>query len=201
MEIGTDPDEVNTDGDGRDDGCEHVNRDAGFDPLVPTEEMSTGDYVGHFVLGATCGELFGGFCEKDSLAWLSGNIAGGFFVVTDIRDAIGNVFRGEFVGVGINVLEPRAARGRRRLGRGQDREVRPPRVGPGRRDAADVHEDRRHAAVGQAPAARDAATAEWAACAGGRADDDAISSRPRASTSGCSTTRLGGCARRAATAS
>ena len=104
MELGTDPDEVNTDGDKRDDGWEHLNRDGGFDPLVPTVEMSTGDYVGHFVLGATCGELFGGFCERDSLAWLSGNIAGGFFVVTDIRDAIGNVFRGEFVGAGINVL-------------------------------------------------------------------------------------------------
>ena len=104
MEIGTDPDEVNTDGDKREDGWEHLNRDGGFDPLVPTEEMSTEAYIGHFVLGATCGELFGGLCERDSLAWLSGNIAGGFFVITDIRDAIGNLFRGDVVGAGINVL-------------------------------------------------------------------------------------------------
>ena len=104
MELGTDPDDPNTDGDKRDDGWEHVSRSGGFDPLVPTEEMSNWDYAGHFVLGATCGELLGGLCEKDSLAWLSGNIAGGVFVVTDIRDAIGNLFRGEFVGAGINVL-------------------------------------------------------------------------------------------------
>jgi len=104
MELGTDPDDTNTDGDNRDDGWEHLNRDGGFDPLVPTEEMSTAAYAGHFVLGATCGELLGSLCEKDSLAWLSGNIAGGFFVITDIRDAIGNLFRGEFVGAGINVL-------------------------------------------------------------------------------------------------
>ena len=65
--------------------------------------MSTGDYVHHFVLGATCGELFG-FCERDSLAWLSGNIAGGFAVITDIRDAIGNLARLDFVGAGVNVI-------------------------------------------------------------------------------------------------
>jgi hypothetical protein len=104
MEIGTDPNDVNTDGDKRDDGFEHVSRDGGFDPLVPTEEMSTEAYIGHFTLGATCGELLGSICEKDSLAWLAGNIAGGFFVITDLRDAIGNLFRGEFVGAGINVL-------------------------------------------------------------------------------------------------
>ncbi len=104
MELGTDPTNTNTDGDKRDDGFEHFSRDGGFDPLVPTEEMSALDYAGHFVLGATCGELLGGLCEKDSLAWLSGNIAGGFFVITDIRDAIGNLFRGDFVGAGINVL-------------------------------------------------------------------------------------------------
>jgi hypothetical protein len=104
MELGTDPDDVNTDGDKRDDGWEHFSRDGGFDPLVPTEEMSATSYAGHFVLGATCGELLGSICEKDSLAWLSGNIAGGFFVITDIRDALGNLFRGEFVGAGINVL-------------------------------------------------------------------------------------------------
>jgi len=51
-----------------------------------------------------CGELLGGLCEKDSLAWLAGNISGGFFGVTDIRDAIGNLFRADFVGVGINLF-------------------------------------------------------------------------------------------------
>ena len=78
-------------------------RDGGFDPLVPTEVLSDWDYAGHFVLGATCGELFG-FCNRDTVAWLAGNISGGLFVVTDIRDAIGQLFQGELVGAGLSIL-------------------------------------------------------------------------------------------------
>ena len=55
------------------------------------------------MLGATCGELFG-FCRRDTVAWLAGNISGGVFVVTDIRDAIGQLFSGEFVGAGLSIL-------------------------------------------------------------------------------------------------
>lgn len=103
MEIGSDPTDTNTDGDRRDDGFEDANRDADFDPLLFTEEMDKLDYARHFALGATCGELLG-LCELDSIAWLAGNISGGFFGVTDIRDAIGNLFRLDFVGVGINLF-------------------------------------------------------------------------------------------------
>ena len=103
FEIGTDPISVDTDGDGYGDGPEHLDRAGGFDPLVPTEVLSNWDYAGHFVLGATCGELFG-FCKRDTVAWLAGNISGGLFVVTDIRDAIGQLFQGEFVGAGLSIL-------------------------------------------------------------------------------------------------
>ena len=101
--IGTDPISVDTDLDGYGDGAEHLDRAGGFDPLVPTEVLSTWDYAGHFVLGATCGELFG-FCRRDSVAWLAGNISGGVFIVTDIRDAIGQLFSGELVGAGLSIL-------------------------------------------------------------------------------------------------
>ena len=103
MEIGSDPSNVNTDGDERDDGFEDLNRDADFDPLVFTDEMDKWGYAGDFALGAVCGELLG-LCERDSIAWLAGNISGGFAVVTDIRDAIGNLFRLDFVGVGVNLF-------------------------------------------------------------------------------------------------
>ena len=103
FELGTDPTSVDTDGDGYGDGREHLDRAGGFDPLVPTEVLSGWDYAGHFILGATCGELFG-FCRRDTVAWLAGNISSGLFVVTDIRDAIGQLFQGEFVGAGLSIL-------------------------------------------------------------------------------------------------
>jgi len=103
LELGTDPTSTDTDGDGYGDGQEHLDRAGGFDPLVPTEVLSGWDYAGQFVLGATCGELFG-FCRRDTVAWLAGNISGGVFVVTDIRDAIGQLFSGELVGAGLSIL-------------------------------------------------------------------------------------------------
>ena len=103
FELGTDPTSVDTDGDGYFDGQEELDRAGGYDPLLPTEILSGWDYAGHFVLGATCGELFG-FCNRDTVAWLAGNISGGVFVVTDIRDAIGQLFQGEFVGAALSIL-------------------------------------------------------------------------------------------------
>ena len=102
-EAGTDPTDTDTDNDGHSDGFEDANRDADFDPLVYTEEVSKWTYASDFALGAVCGELIG-WCEKDSVAWLAGNISGGFFVVTDIRDAIGNLFSLDFVGAGVNLF-------------------------------------------------------------------------------------------------
>ena len=104
LEIGTDPTLVDTDGDGYGDGEEDLNRAGGFDPLATTHVQSTLDYVGDFILGATCGELLAFLCQRDSVAWLAGNVAGGFFVVTDIRDAIGLLFQGDLVGAGLSIL-------------------------------------------------------------------------------------------------
>ncbi len=104
LEIGTDPTLVDTDGDGYGDGEEDLNRAGGFDPLATTHVQSTLDYVGDFILGATCGELLGFLCQRDSVAWLAGNVAGGFFVVTDVRDAIGLLFQGDLVGAGLSIL-------------------------------------------------------------------------------------------------
>ena len=103
LELGTDPTSVDTDGDDYGDGREHADRAGGFDPLMPTEVLSTFDYVGHFLLGGVCGELIW-LCERDTVAWLAGNVAGGVFGVTDIRDAIGLLFKGDLVGAGLAVL-------------------------------------------------------------------------------------------------
>ena len=102
-EAGTDPTDTTPTATGTSDGFEDANRDADFDPLVYTEEVSKWTYASDFALGAVCGELIG-WCEKDSVAWLAGNISGGFFVVTDIRDAIGNLFSLDFVGAGMNLF-------------------------------------------------------------------------------------------------
>ena len=152
-EAGTDPTDTDTDNDGHSDGFEDANRDADFDPLVYTEEVSKWSYASDFALGAVCGELIG-WCEKDSVAWLAGNISGGFFVVTDIRDAIGNLFSLDFVGAGVNLFGAIPLVGDAAGIVAKAREVRPPRVGEGRRDVADDDEDRPAAAVGQAAVPR-----------------------------------------------
>jgi hypothetical protein len=48
----SDPRLADTDGDRRDDGFEHLNRDAGFDPLFFTTEQSARSYRNDFVKGA-----------------------------------------------------------------------------------------------------------------------------------------------------
>jgi hypothetical protein len=99
-EIGTDPANPNTDGDGRDDGFEHANRNAGFDPVVFTEEMGGLEYAWHTFLGATCGDI----CPQDSVAWLLGSIGSGIAIYGDIRDLIVSVFKLDAVGFGINLV-------------------------------------------------------------------------------------------------
>jgi hypothetical protein len=103
LELGTEPNNRNTDGDKRDDAYEHQHLNAGYDPLVFNEEVSKARYIADFALGAACGEFLGSLCERDSLAWLAGNIAGGFFAVTDLRDAIGNLIRGDVVPALLNL--------------------------------------------------------------------------------------------------
>jgi hypothetical protein len=106
LTIGTDPTIVDTDGDGYGDGQEYYDRDGGFDPLTPTQVLSGWDYALQFVRGALCGDvsLPFGLCDGDSIAFLAGHISGGLFVVTDIRDAIANLFSGDLVGAGLSIF-------------------------------------------------------------------------------------------------
>lgn len=100
---GTDPTDRDTDGDERDDGWELLNVSAGFDPQIVDVEQSKWSYAGDFVLGGTCPNGWG-FCERDSVAWLAGNIAGGFAVYKDVLDFIGSVTTLDFVGAGLSVV-------------------------------------------------------------------------------------------------
>jgi hypothetical protein len=98
--INTDPTNRVTDGDGLDDDFEDDNRDEGYDPLFFDEERSGNSWAEDFALGASCGE----FCERDSVAWLLGNVASGFAVYGDARDFFANAFDGDFVGAGFNLF-------------------------------------------------------------------------------------------------
>ena len=101
QELGTDPTNPNTDGDKRDDGYEVLNAAAGFDPQVPDIEQSKWSYAKDFTLGATCPNGWG-ICERDTIAWLAGNIGGGFFGYKDILDVIGSLTTLDFVGAGLS---------------------------------------------------------------------------------------------------
>lgn len=102
----TDPLDPDTDIDGRGDGWEYDRRYDGYDPLNFTQEMSVWDYAGDFSRGVLCGDAKGawGFCDGDTLAYFSGNIAVGFVGIGDIRDALANVAEGEFVSAGWSAM-------------------------------------------------------------------------------------------------
>ena len=102
QELGTDPTLANTDGDKRDDGYEVFNSDAGFDPQIPDEEHSKWSYAKDAGLGAVCPNGWG-ICERDTIAWLGGNIGGGFFGYKDVLDFIGSLTTLDFVGAGLSL--------------------------------------------------------------------------------------------------
>jgi len=104
VRYGTDPSLVDTDEDGQTDGFEVANRSHGFDPLDYDDTYSGFDYARDFTQGFFCFELFIGLCDKDSIPWLLGNVAHGFFVVTDLFDALGNLLHGELYSAGISLL-------------------------------------------------------------------------------------------------
>ncbi|WP_446220105.1 hypothetical protein [Micromonospora sp. IBHARD004] len=62
-----------TDGDGLRDDYEVANADSGYDPGRFDEQISKWTYVTDFLLGMFAGD----FAEKDSMAWLAGNLCGG----------------------------------------------------------------------------------------------------------------------------
>jgi hypothetical protein len=134
-EIGSDPANVDTDGDGLSDGQEEnvlslssVNadtdgdglsdsyelqhaQDQGLDPAVYDERVSKWSYVTDFLLGLVAGD----FDQKDSLAWLAGNLCSGGLgfipvvgtilgLLTDVRDAIADLIHADWVGAGISIV-------------------------------------------------------------------------------------------------
>ncbi|MEJ5866968.1 VWA domain-containing protein [Pseudokineococcus sp. 5B2Z-1] len=105
----TDPWSADTDGDGFDDAEEVATVDQGFSPIVVDEKVSKWRYVGDFTIGATAGDAY----QKDSLAWLAGNLASGglSFIpvvgwvvggIADLRDVVANAIRGDWVGAGFS---------------------------------------------------------------------------------------------------
>lgn len=97
----SDPENPDTDGDGLEDGFEQFNRDAGFDPQIFDEQTSKWSYATDFVLGGICPDGWG-FCERTSIAWLAGNLGGGFLAYKDVLDIIGGLTTLDFVGAGIS---------------------------------------------------------------------------------------------------
>lgn len=101
-----------TDGDGLRDDYEVANADSqGLDPGRFDEQISKWTYVSDFLLGMFAGD----FAEKDSMAWLAGNLCGGGLSVipvvgwilgglADIRDTIAALIHGEWVSAGLSIL-------------------------------------------------------------------------------------------------
>ncbi|MGI5521862.1 hypothetical protein ACQEUX_13050 [Micromonospora sp. CA-259024] len=133
-DLGSDPTKVDTDGDGLSDSVEldylisALNQDTDNDGLRDDYEISNAEskglhpgrfdeqiskwtYVTDFLLGMFAGD----FAEKDSMAWLAGNLCAsassvipvvGWITGTlaDIRDTVAAIIHGDWVSVGFNVL-------------------------------------------------------------------------------------------------
>ncbi|MEU5725077.1 hypothetical protein ABZ783_25105 [Micromonospora sp. NPDC047738] len=101
-----------SDGDGLRDDYEVANAESqGLDPGRFDEQISKWTYVSDFLLGMFAGD----FAEKDSMAWLAGNLcSGGLSVIpvvgwilgglADIRDTIAALIHGEWVSAGLSIL-------------------------------------------------------------------------------------------------
>lgn len=110
--IDLDPTTTDSDGDGLSDGYELQHADEeGIDPRVFDERVSKWDYVSDFLLGMFAGE----FAQRDSLAWLAGNLASGASsaipvigwvtgTAADLRDMIASAIRGDWVGAGLSLV-------------------------------------------------------------------------------------------------
>lgn len=99
--LGTDPTDPDTDGDGFEDGWEKFRADEGYDPLIFDETVSKWSYAGDFILGGICPANWT-FCERTSIAWLAGNLGGGFLAYKDVLDIIGGLTTLDFVTVGLS---------------------------------------------------------------------------------------------------
>ncbi|MDR2566581.1 MAG: hypothetical protein LBC97_11125 [Bifidobacteriaceae bacterium] len=114
---GLDPLWYNTDSDGYDDGGEGffdadeiawAEDGQGYDPGLYDRRYGKIEYADEFLRGTLCGDVEGvfGFCEGDTMAYLSGQIAGGVGLVgvADVRDTIANLVKGDFPAAGLSLL-------------------------------------------------------------------------------------------------
>ncbi|OLB76375.1 MAG: hypothetical protein AUI14_18955 [Actinobacteria bacterium 13_2_20CM_2_71_6] len=112
IELGINPLSQDSDGDGLRDDYELVHEeDQGLDPGRPDEQVSKWDYVKDFLLGLFAGD----FAQRDSMAWLAGNLcSGGLSLIpvvgwilggiADIRDTIANLIHGDWVSAGLSIM-------------------------------------------------------------------------------------------------
>jgi hypothetical protein len=107
----TDPHSSDTDGDGISDGQEAASLAEGFSPVVFDDPMTADEWASEFAKGAALGDA----AEGDTIPYLLGSLASsatstipviGWIVgaVLDVRDTIGNLVRGEFVGAGLSLV-------------------------------------------------------------------------------------------------
>lgn len=101
-----------TDNDGLRDDYEIANAESqGLHPSQFDEQISKWTYVTDFLLGMFAGD----FAEKDSMAWLAGNLCGGGLSVipvvgwilgglADIRDTVAALIHADWVSAGLSIL-------------------------------------------------------------------------------------------------
>ncbi len=116
----TQPDEVDTDGDGLSDGYEVAHLSDGLDPLLPDERMTPEEWARDFgaglAAGDACDTILSGWTPcKGTIPFFLGQLSGGassfipvvgwiIGAVADLRDAIGNTIKGEWVGAGLSLV-------------------------------------------------------------------------------------------------
>jgi hypothetical protein len=111
VEWNTEPYSSDSDGDGFTDGHEAASVTEGFHPARFDDPLTPEEWASEFAKGVALGDAGNG----DTIPYLLGSIASsgtsaipviGWIVgaVLDLRDAIGNVVRGEWVGAGLSVV-------------------------------------------------------------------------------------------------
>lgn len=74
-------------------------RCTGRDPIVHQPPVEKTDYVRDFTLGFLCGD--NNVCRRDSLAWLTGNLASSYAVFGDVRDFVASAIEGRYADASI----------------------------------------------------------------------------------------------------
>jgi Mg-chelatase subunit ChlD len=117
---GTAPDLADTDGDGFTDAYEVAHLTDGFDPLVQDEHLTPEEWARDFAdglaVGDACDSWLSGWTPcKGTIPFFLGQLSGGAtsFIpvvgwiiggIADLRDAIGNAVKGEWVGAGLSLV-------------------------------------------------------------------------------------------------